>query len=62
MILVSFLDPSKKSKIEKALKDYEANTCLRFVPRTNQKHFLHFRNGNGYINRLFVRLFVCDNT
>eukprot|EP00111_Clytia_hemisphaerica_P024564 TCONS_00072424-protein len=41
-------DASKKAKIEAAFRDYEQKTCLRFVPRTNQQQFMHFRRqGQG---------------
>ena len=36
-----------REKLEKAMKDYEAKTCLRFTPRTNQQHYINFGTGRG---------------
>ncbi|XP_066927798.1 low choriolytic enzyme-like [Clytia hemisphaerica] len=34
-------------KLENALKDYEAQTCLRFVKRTNERQYINFGSGRG---------------
>ena len=39
--------PQAVKAIEAAIADYHKYTCLRFVPRSNQKTYMHFYQGNG---------------
>ena len=44
------IDPSvneAKGNIEKAVQHYSQNTCIRWVPRTNQNDYVRFFKGNG---------------
>lgn len=44
------IDPSAneaRNNIEKAVQHYSQNTCIRWVPRTNQKDYVRFFKGNG---------------
>lgn len=40
--------PSEKA-IESAMKEWEEKTCIRFVPRTNEKDYVEFFDGSGYV-------------
>merc|ERR1711931_129261 len=37
----------QKKKIEKAMKTYKAETCIRFVPRSSQRDFISIENRDG---------------
>jgi len=34
--------------IEKAMRHWESETCIKFVKRTQQADYLHIYQGNGY--------------
>jgi len=36
-----------RNAIQKAIEDYHKYTCLRFVPRSGQRAYVHFRDGGG---------------
>lgn len=46
-IFHAFLDESTKTKIRKAVKFWQANTCLTFKENGADKHFLNFYKGEG---------------
>ncbi|GFU55621.1 zinc metalloproteinase nas-36 [Nephila pilipes] len=43
----SSVNRSTGDTIRNAMNEWEKKTCLRFVPRTTEKHFLRFRTDNG---------------
>jgi hypothetical protein len=38
----------ERSVIAKAILEFHNQTCIRFVPRTNQDDYLNIQSGNGY--------------
>lgn len=41
-----------RSQIQKAIKEYAAKTCIRFVPRTNQKDYVQFNAKGGCYSQI----------
>lgn len=39
--------PYERSVIAAAFLDYQANTCIRFVPRTRQRDYVYLLKGSG---------------
>jgi len=38
---------SRVSALKQAIADYKANTCIKLVPRTNERNYVRFINGDG---------------
>ncbi|WP_214409019.1 M12 family metallopeptidase [Sphaerisporangium fuscum] len=54
-VLSPALSAEAREAIAQAMKDYHDNTCVRFVPRTNEPGFLSLVPGNGcysYVGRV----------
>ena len=43
---MSLKGPTEKA-IYSVMKEWEENTCIRFLPRTNQKDYVEFFAGDG---------------
>ncbi|XP_071753514.2 high choriolytic enzyme 1-like [Centroberyx gerrardi] len=41
-----------KQKIDRAMKSFHSSTCIRFVPRTNQRDFISIENRDGCFSSL----------
>ncbi|XP_057300873.1 zinc metalloproteinase nas-6-like [Hydractinia symbiolongicarpus] len=44
--------PKARKVIEDAFRDYHKHTCLRFIPRTNERAYLQFYEGGGCSSRV----------
>lgn len=48
LALFRALDANERSVIARAMLEYHKNTCIRFVPRTNEADFIVIRTtGSG---------------
>lgn len=50
--LANLSTPAEKRGIDairEAISDYHQFTCLKFVPRTTQKNYVRFTQGQGYV-------------
>ena len=45
---------SAVASVKQAMKVWESKTCIRFVERTNEKAYLEFFRGQGWVNMNFV--------
>ncbi|GFV29687.1 metalloendopeptidase [Trichonephila clavipes] len=45
-----------KSKIQTAMKHIEDNSCIRFVPRTNQQDYVKIFKHNGSVMTFFFQV------
>lgn len=43
----TFLDQNQRVLIAKAFQNFHEKTCIRFVPRMNQRDYVHIVKGNG---------------
>ena len=50
------ISPEKLAVIKAAISHWEANTCLRFQPRRNERDYLSFYNGAGCFTTVGMRL------
>jgi hypothetical protein len=46
--------PSRMAALKQAIQDYNENTCIRVVPRSNQADYVRFINGGGCYSYLGV--------
>ncbi len=46
-ILIPFLDSQRRQVVQQAINEYNKYTCIRFVPRTNEKNYVKFIIGGG---------------
>lgn len=52
-----FLDDSGMQAIKDAIADYHKFTCIRFKPRINERQYLYFYRGPGYIQQAIIIFF-----
>lgn len=45
--IVIIIDSAAVNAIRSAIKDYETNTCIRFVQRTSQSDYIQFLKDRG---------------
>nr|QJD38955.1 astacin-like metalloprotease [Hasarius adansoni] len=45
--VIDFTLSSSTGLIQSAMQDYHSNTCLRFVPRTNERNYIKLFSGQG---------------
>ncbi len=48
-ILDGSLDSSARRAIQQAVNEYAMRTCVRFVPRTNERDYVRFYRGSGCV-------------
>ena len=48
-IFLSYLESSRRRVVEQAIAEYNKYTCIRWVPRTNQRNYVKFIVGGGYL-------------
>lgn len=48
---MSFFSLDKKSRIliAKAFQEFQNKTCIRFVPKSNEKDYIFIENGKGWV-------------
>jgi len=52
---------NERSKINQAIAQFNAKTCIRFVPKTNEKHFIHITRGRrrwSYVGKIGGRQYL----
>ena len=49
---------SAVASVKQAMKVWESKTCIRFVERTNEKAYLEFFRGQGWVNKNFVNAYT----
>ena len=38
-----------RAQIARAAGEYASKTCIRWVPRTNERNYVHILRGSGYV-------------
>ena len=49
---------SAVASVKQAMRVWESKTCIRFVERTNEKAYLEFFRGQGWVNKNYVYVVV----
>ena len=45
-MFLNFVDSDQRARVARAIQELQEKTCVRFIPRTNQRNFIEFINNN----------------